>query len=591
MYANRGRGSRGRGVGAFAYNASRDTTGTPQRVSGVSPSAFRSQRGRGRYRGMGRGAAVRCKEDIQIQQTGKEEEVQSKTDTIRTSGLVNTDPQGDKVIIRGGKRRQRTRKEKGKPQKTLEQTGVQQRPVEHERGGEKKEIGGRVIKEIKYGRGGGQIGRREGRNHRNVTRKIEETQKAGTKESQENKEVQEGIVGITGGAVAERHNVIALGAASATGEQEMNRGEQTGRRGDRRSRGNRIWRGRQGYWRGRGKFKEGKVADTHEKTDTEVNHFTPEVRKAGTNDGEARPNEKETERNQEKKRQRKERKKLFKDKNKEKRDKGCGQKPGQCANPITIDPEYANLKELPFSASKERIAPQDERRNTKGEDKRFKGGKREQRGKGKSAVRSLKSDKHNPEKLKRLKKLREMCSKDPDTVVLELTSDRNMSNTEKLLSDDLPMEDTEVIAFLEVLARASECSTVLSSLNKLLSKLPKSKYMNLYLSNYINRLANEDMDFQERERQLRLMIRLFTEMLKKLPSSFADLPIPQLLFATMMLSADKNLLDETILPAVEELNSLKDSMAENIKQEEELAQDNRKPKRISRKEKGEKLLQ
>jgi len=182
------------------------------------------------------------------------------------------------------------------------------------------------------------------------------------------------------------------------------------------------------------------------------------------------------------------------------------------------------------------------------------------------------------------KNLKSMAEKDPDELVLDMTSDKCFPATENLVND-LYMDDGKVVVVLKVFANACDCTTATTWLIKLLTTLPKSNFLSFHLSNYINRLPNlDDVDSIEREQQLTLMIKLCAELLRKFPSCFADLPFAQLYMTITSLNSTGKLLDQRILSEVEALGRLKDEMSEKIKKESEEA--NRKPRRRNARTEG-----
>lgn len=176
-----------------------------------------------------------------------------------------------------------------------------------------------------------------------------------------------------------------------------------------------------------------------------------------------------------------------------------------------------------------------------------------------------------------------MLEKDPDELVLDMTSERCMPATEALL-EQMEMRDDLVVLVFRVLARACECGTTLSGLQKLLSALPRSIYLNLHLSAYINRLPSSSRKYgYDLEVELKAMVKLLAGVLRRLPSSFADLPIVQLSFATSALMACGKIDSSEIQSSVEELSKLKDEMAEKVNKQ---AEEGRRPRRRNAGEAG-----
>lgn len=184
-----------------------------------------------------------------------------------------------------------------------------------------------------------------------------------------------------------------------------------------------------------------------------------------------------------------------------------------------------------------------------------------------------------------------MTNKDADELVLDMTSERCLLATENLINDNY-MQDDKVVVVLKLFAKACSSETTQSSLHKLLSMLPKSTFLSLHLSSYINRMTDVSLDLEvdEKQNQIALMIKILKELLVMLPSSFADLPIAQLHLAVMNLDSKGELIDKQIKSEVEDLVALKDEMAEKVKQEGE-AGTSRKPRRINRREEGKETLE
>jgi hypothetical protein len=176
-----------------------------------------------------------------------------------------------------------------------------------------------------------------------------------------------------------------------------------------------------------------------------------------------------------------------------------------------------------------------------------------------------------------------MLEKDPDELVLDMTSERCLPATENLLGR-LEMTDDLVVLVFKVLARACDCGTTRSGLQKLLSTVPQSTYLSLHLSSYINRLNLSRKDDYELENEIKSMIKLFSEVLRKLPSSFPHLPLPQLSIATSTFVSCGRLGNSEIHSSIEGLMALKDEMAEKVKKETE--ETSRRPRRRNPGEEG-----
>lgn len=181
-----------------------------------------------------------------------------------------------------------------------------------------------------------------------------------------------------------------------------------------------------------------------------------------------------------------------------------------------------------------------------------------------------------------LHSLQTILEKSPDEMVLDMTSERRLPATEALLKQR-NMNDEVIVQLLKVLTHACHCETAHARLSKLLSLLPTSIYFRLHLSNYIGRLANvSHLESRHKENELKHMIKIFSELLKKQPNSYPNLPLPQL-WHTIKSLADKDFLyDQNIQTAAEELMALKDEMAEKVKKEvEEMGKNPRRQRRIN----------
>ena len=120
-----------------------------------------------------------------------------------------------------------------------------------------------------------------------------------------------------------------------------------------------------------------------------------------------------------------------------------------------------------------------------------------------------------------LQKLRE---EDPDNIVLDLASERCLPAFKTLLAKT-DMKDDMIELVLEVLAKACDCSSP-EYFNKLLVELPNSFFVMISLKGYITRLPllrkpNAQMFIEQ-------SCKLFTEILQRIPSALASLPLGDL---------------------------------------------------------------
>ena len=142
------------------------------------------------------------------------------------------------------------------------------------------------------------------------------------------------------------------------------------------------------------------------------------------------------------------------------------------------------------------------------------------------------------------------------------------------------MKDEWIVLIVSVLTKACDCSSS-ENLLKLLSLLPGSSFLNLHLRKNLNSLSASSMPPSDVAVFLSNVVKLMNELLRRFPSSYADLPVSDLYCGTRMLSDTGQLTDEALVTEVDELMKLRSERAEELKrkEEEELRQQRMKPRR------------
>ena len=168
--------------------------------------------------------------------------------------------------------------------------------------------------------------------------------------------------------------------------------------------------------------------------------------------------------------------------------------------------------------------------------------------------------------------LLDLQDKDPNDIVLDLTSKRCFPATEELINKSMQMKDDIVILLVSILAKACDCDTQ-EYLFQLLNLLPRSPFLTLHLSSYINRLGR--MTQADLDSQLKNMIKLFSELLRRYPNCYDDIPLAQLKCATEAIAINGLLSDEIIMREVERLMILKEEKVEELERAERERQERR----------------
>ena len=121
------------------------------------------------------------------------------------------------------------------------------------------------------------------------------------------------------------------------------------------------------------------------------------------------------------------------------------------------------------------------------------------------------------------KALQEVETKNPDEIVLDLTSSRCFPATEALLEQS-PMKDDWIVLIVSIVAKACGCSSK-EYLLKLLNLLPQSMFLKLHLRLFLNRLSACRMSASKVATFLSNVLKIMNELLRRFPNSYADLPV------------------------------------------------------------------
>ena len=162
-----------------------------------------------------------------------------------------------------------------------------------------------------------------------------------------------------------------------------------------------------------------------------------------------------------------------------------------------------------------------------------------------------------------LSKLREA---DPDDIVLDLASERCLPAFQTLLNNPNMTDDmTELVA--NVLARACDSNSP-EYFNKLLVELHKSLFVMLTLKRHITKLGIRGHSNANSRLFIEHIVRLFTEILKRIPSSCDYLPLADLEQAVGML-ARMGQISSNVIQDFEQLKVIKqESLEKDIRKRE-----------------------
>ena len=183
------------------------------------------------------------------------------------------------------------------------------------------------------------------------------------------------------------------------------------------------------------------------------------------------------------------------------------------------------------------------------------------------------------------KALEELDTKNPDEIILDLTSTRCFPATEFLLQQS-GMKDDWIVLIISILAKACSCSSK-EYLIKLLNLLPKSSFFALHLRTFLNRLSACRIPATNIATFLNNVIKIMNELLQRFPNCYADLPVSELYCGVKILldteQIDGNQVDgNSLLNDAEELFKLRTKKAEDLKKREEEKQQRRRPRRDGR---------
>lgn len=163
-----------------------------------------------------------------------------------------------------------------------------------------------------------------------------------------------------------------------------------------------------------------------------------------------------------------------------------------------------------------------------------------------------------------LQKLRE---KDPDDIVLDMASERCLPASTALLGrTDLSPDMVELV--VEVLAKSCDSNSP-QYFNKLLVEIPKSMFIILHLKTHITRLYMHRNHSKDPQLFLERTIKLFSEILKRIPSAFESLPLGDLDQAIALLAASGQISGELKQDA-EQLKVIKEESLEKERRKMEL---------------------
>lgn len=114
---------------------------------------------------------------------------------------------------------------------------------------------------------------------------------------------------------------------------------------------------------------------------------------------------------------------------------------------------------------------------------------------------------------------------------------------------------------------------------KLLNLLPESSFLNLKLRPYLNKLSVNGLPPSDVAVVLRNVVKIMSQLLRRFPSFFADLPLSDLYCGTKMLTDKGQLVDDALVTEVDEIMKLRIEKAEELKRKEEEQQKRWIPRR------------
>ena len=162
-----------------------------------------------------------------------------------------------------------------------------------------------------------------------------------------------------------------------------------------------------------------------------------------------------------------------------------------------------------------------------------------------------------------LQKLRE---EEPDNIVLDLASEKCLPAFKELLSKT-DMRDEMIELTLHVLARACDSNSP-EYFNKLLVELPRSLFVMISLKSYMTRLCMGRNSRSNPQLFIQSTVKLFSEILKRIPNAFESLPLGDLEQAVDMLAARRQV-ESGVIQSVEQLKVIKkESVEKEIRKRE-----------------------
>ena len=165
-----------------------------------------------------------------------------------------------------------------------------------------------------------------------------------------------------------------------------------------------------------------------------------------------------------------------------------------------------------------------------------------------------------------------------DEIILHLTSSRCFPATEYLLKQQSVMEDHWIVLIINIVTKACDCNSK-EDLLKLLNLLRGSPFLNLQLRPYLTKLSGNSLPPCNVAVFLRNVVKIMSELLRRFPSCYADLPVPDLYCGTKRLSDTGQLADGALVTEVDDLMKLRSEKAEELKRKEEEERQKRKPRR------------
>lgn len=214
------------------------------------------------------------------------------------------------------------------------------------------------------------------------------------------------------------------------------------------------------------------------------------------------------------------------------------------------------------------------------------GGRGRERGRGRGRGRGSGREGHSRDGVSNhprpvrlgFKALQELDTKNPDEIILDLTSSRCFPATEVLLTQQSDMKDDWIVLIVSIVAKACGCSSK-EFLFKLLNLLPKSVFLTGHLRQFLNRLSACRLPASNVVTFLNNAIRIMNEMLQRFPNCYDELPVTELYFGVKILSDSGELGENSLMKHAEELFKLRSQKAEELKKKEEEKQHRRRPRR------------